>query len=304
MLAIPFPNIDPAIFTVDLFGMSFSLRWYALAYIAGLVLAWRYVIRLVRQKEIWRGAPPMTPDQPEELLTWMVIGVIAGGRLGFVLFYQPGYFLDNPSQIPVIWEGGMSFHGGFIGVIVGVILYARSRKIPVLSVGDAVACAAPIGLLLGRVANFINAELWGRPTTQPWGVVFPGERAQTCPDWWTEAVCARHPSQLYEATLEGAVLFVLMWWLATRAGWLKKPGRLIGVFFLGYGLARSIVENFRLADAQFITQGNPWGQVIRLGTGPEAFGLTMGQVLSLPMIAIGLGFLWWANREAGPPAAP
>ncbi|MBK0399410.1 prolipoprotein diacylglyceryl transferase [Limibaculum sp. M0105] len=287
---LPFPQIDPAIFTLDLGGFSFSLRWYALAYIAGLVLGWRMIVALMRRPRLWPAqTPPMTPDQPEELLTWMTLGVILGGRIGYVLFYNPAQFLANPAEIFAIWEGGMSFHGGFLGVILGVVGFAWRKGAPLLSVGDAVALAAPLGILFGRLANFINGELWGRPTDVPWAMVFPHAGPEP-----------RHPSQLYEAGLEGLVLGLVMWWLALRAGWLRRPGALIGVFFLGYGLARSFVENFRLADEQFRSAANPLGHVIRFGSQPDAWGLTMGQILSLPMVAIGLGFLAFAmtRRQA------
>ncbi|MDT8344469.1 MAG: prolipoprotein diacylglyceryl transferase [Thermohalobaculum sp.] len=281
---LPFPQIDPAIFTLDLGGFSFSLRWYALAYIAGLVIGWRLIVRLMRRPPLWpANHPPMTPEQPEELLTWMTLGVILGGRLGYVLFYNPLHFLANPAEILAVWQGGMSFHGGFLGVILGVIGFALKRGAPILSVGDAVALAAPLGILFGRLANFINGELWGRPTDVAWAMVFPHAGPEP-----------RHPSQLYEAGLEGLVLGLVMWWLALRRGWLKRPGALVGVFFLGYGLARSVVENFRLADEQFIGPDNPMGHVIRLGAQAESWGLTMGQILSLPMVAIGLGFLGFA----------
>ena len=276
IFAIPFPQIDPALFTISLGGFEFSLRWYALAYIGGLLLGWRLMVRLMRRPGLWpANKAPMTPAQPEELLTWMILGVILGGRLGYVIFYQPGYFLDHPGEILRVWEGGMSFHGGFIGVIVNLILYARARDMPLLQAGDAVALAAPAGLLFGRLANFINGELWGRVTDVPWAMVFPGAGPEP-----------RHPSQLYEAGLEGLLLGAVMWGLALRRGWLKRPGSVIGVFFIGYGLARSVVEIFRQWDPQL-------GYMIEIGSG----GLTMGQMLSLPMVAIGLGFIWNARRR-------
>ncbi|MDF2234921.1 prolipoprotein diacylglyceryl transferase [Albimonas sp. CAU 1670] len=282
MLAIPFPNIDPAIFSLSLGDFTFSLRWYALAYIVGLVLGWRYVAWMMKRPALWRNDPPMSPAEAEELLTWMVVGVILGGRLGFVLLYQPGYYLANPAQIPAIWNGGMSFHGGFAGVIAGIVAWSRVRGRPVMEVGDAVACAAPIGLLLGRVANFINSELWGRVADVPWAVVFPNGGPEP-----------RHPSQLYEAALEGALLFVVMWILATRRGWLKTPGTMIGVFLIGYGLARSAVELVRQPDAFLQTEANPLGLAWQWGT---TSGLTMGQILSIPMILIGLAVLLAARR--------
>ena len=294
---IPFPEIDPAIFTIEIGGFAFSLRWYALAYIAGLVLGWRMMVWLMRRDRLWPGnRAPMTPAQPEELLTWMVAGVVLGGRLGFVVFYNPVYYLDNPAEILALWQGGMSFHGGFLGVIVGTVLYCRLKELPLLQVADAVALATPTGLLFGRLANFINAELWGRPTDAPWGMVFP-----TVPrEYWVDGVnVPRHPSQLYEAALEGLLLFLVMWGLALLAGWLKRPGALTGVFFAGYGAARAFVENFRQGDLQFVTPDNPHGQAVRFGTGPEAMGLTMGQILSLPMIVVGAGFLLYAFRRGG-----
>jgi phosphatidylglycerol:prolipoprotein diacylglycerol transferase len=284
MLALPFPNIDPTLASMELFGITLSLRWYALAYIAGLVLAWRYVTFLMKRPALWPGrAAPMTPDQPEELLTWMVLGVILGGRLGFVLFYQPAYYLANPAEILQVWNGGMSFHGGFLGVVVGGALFCRSRGLPTLQVGDAVAMAAPVGLLLGRVANFINAELWGRVTDAPWGTVFPG--AGPLP---------RHPSQLYEALLEGAVLFLVLWWVGTRRGGLMRPGTMIGLFLIGYGAARSFVELFRQPDVQFTGPGNPLGHAVQVGE----MGLTMGQILSAPMIAVGIWLVLRARARA------
>ena len=286
-LVLPYPEIDPALFTIELGGMAFSLRWYALAYIAGLVLGWRMMVWLMRRERLWpAGRAPMTPAQPEELLTWMVVGVVLGGRLGFVVFYNPGYYLDNPLEALMLWQGGMSFHGGFIGVIAGVVLFCRSRALPLLQVGDAVALAAPPGILFGRIANFINAELWGRPTDVPWAMVFPGTGGQP-----------RHPSQLYEAALEGLLLGLVMWGLALGARWLRRPGAVTGLFLAGYGLARALVENFRQGDPQFVTPDNPAGQVIRFGAGPEALGLTMGQVLSLPMLAVGAAFLAIAFRR-------
>jgi phosphatidylglycerol:prolipoprotein diacylglycerol transferase len=293
MLALPFPAFDPALFTLDLGVVSFSLRWYALAYIAGLGLGWLLVRALMRRPRLWPGdAAPMTPDQPEDLLTWMALGVILGGRLGFVLFYQPEYYLANPLQALAIWRGGMSFHGGFLGVVMAVAIWARRNGAPALSVGDAVALAAPPGLLFGRLANFVNAELWGRPTDVPWAFVFPTAGAQP-----------RHPSQLYEAVLEGLVLGAVMLWLALARGWLKTPGAMIGVFLTGYGLARAFVENFRQGDLQFVSADNPFGHIVRFGAGPDAWGLTMGQLLSLPMAALGLAILTLARRRARP-AAP
>ncbi len=291
---IPFPDIAPEIFTINLGGFSFSLRWYALAYLAGLILGWRLIVAMMRRPALWGGTPPTSPDRVDDLLTWVILGVILGGRLGFVLFYEPAYYLSNPGQILQVWQGGMSFHGGFAGVIVATWAWSRSHGVPVLRLADAMAVVAPIGIFFGRVANFINAELWGRPTDMPWGVVFPGEAAQSCPG--IVGPCARHPSQLYEAGLEGLVLGLILLVLV-RAGGLRRPGLAFGIFLAGYGLARMFVELFRVADAQFITPDNPLGHVL----GGPVIGLTMGQTLSLPMVVIGLALVAYARRR--PPVA-
>ena len=292
-LVLPFPDIDPVLVSFRVLGIELALRWYALAYIAGLLLGWRYVAALCRRPALWGGTPAMRPEQADDLLTWMIAGVILGGRLGYVLFYQPGYFAANPGEILAVWHGGMSFHGGLLGVAAGVVGFSLRNGLEILKVGDAVAAAAPIGLFFGRVANFINAELWGRPSTAPWAVAFPGEAAQTCPDGWV-GPCARHPSQLYEAGLEGLVLFAVLA-LAIRGGALARPGRVFGLFLIGYGLARIVVERFRQADAQFVTAGNPHGHVLGLG---GDWGLTMGQLLTLPMLAAGAILIVLAARRA------
>ena len=296
---IPFPDIDPAIFTLDLWGFQFSLRWYALAYIVGLIIGWRLMVRLMRRPKLWPGdKAPMAPSDPEDLLTWMVFAVVLGGRLGYVLFYEPAAFLSDPSRIIMLWEGGMSFHGGFLGVILATVIYTRIKGIPLLQAADAVALAAPVGILLGRLANFINGELWGRPTDVPWAMRFPIPGADGVRDW-SNLTEPRHPSQLYEALGEGLLLFLVLWWLATRAGWLKRPGLITGMFFAGYGLARTIAENFRQGDAQFVTPLNPNGQILRFGEGSDAMGLTMGQILSVPLILIGIAF--WIIARRRPP---
>lgn len=293
-LAIPFPAISPEIFSVEIGSFTFALRWYALGYLLGIAVGWWIISRALGRVSLWRNEPPMTRTQLEDLATWAIVGIIAGGRLGFVFFYQPEYYLANPADIAKIWQGGMSFHGGFLGVIVAAWLFCRRHGLATASIADLLAIAAPIGIGLVRMTNFINAELWGRPTTAAWGVIFPGEAAQFCPGWDRAlGACARHPSQLYEAALEGGILAVVLLILAFRAGWLKRPGALTGLFFLGYGLARFFVEFFRQADAQFISADNPWGHVIRLGN----FGITMGQTLTLPMIAIGIATLLWALKR-------
>ncbi|GGE59239.1 prolipoprotein diacylglyceryl transferase [Actibacterium pelagium] len=291
---LQFPEISSEVFSIPLFGMEFALRWYALAYIVGLVLGWRLVVRLVRTERLWPGGkPPMTAEQVEELLTWVILGVIFGGRLGFVLFYKPAYYLANPIEIPMVWQGGMAFHGGLIGVMVALFLFCRKHQIALLSASDALAMATPPGLLFGRIANFVNEELWGRPSDLPWAVVFPSDLAQHCPGW-DQVPCARHPSQLYEAGLEGLLLGIVLLFLIYRRGWLKTPGMVAGAFFIGYGMARFFVEYFRQADFHFITPENPMGFVIQFG----GVGVTMGQLLSLPMIAIGITFVLIARRKA------
>lgn len=298
--AIPFPDISPELFSITIGGMEFALRWYALAYIAGLLIGWRMVVGLMKRPDLWPGGTaPMAPAQVENLLTWIIIGVIVGGRLGFVLFYQPGYYLQNPADIVKIWQGGMSFHGGFLGVVVATALFCRAGGIPMVRVGDALAFATPPGLFLGRVANFINAELWGRPSDVPWAVIFPGEAAQNCPGpegivGTINTLCARHPSQLYEAGLEGLALGLVMLWLVYRRGWLKVPGQIIGVFLAGYGAARFVVEFFRQPDPQFLA-AHPRGFVVFLN---DDIGLTMGQLLSAPMLILGLLIILIARRRA------
>ena len=284
---IQFPDLSPEIFSISIGGMEFALRWYALAYIAGIVIAWRLAVTALKRPALWPNqSPPMRPEQVEDLLTWIILGIILGGRLGFVLFYQPSYYLANPTHILRIWEGGMAFHGGLIGVITACWLYALRHNIAKLAMADLVASTVAGGLLLGRVANFVNAELWGRATTLPWGVAFPGRAAQECGQA-VGALCARHPSQLYEALLEGLLLGALLLWLVYRRGAFHKPGLVLGTFLSGYGAARFIVEFFRQPDAYFITPGNPLGLAWQI----DGWGLTMGQVLSMPMFALGLLFV-------------
>ena len=290
---LTFPNLSPELFSFTIGGMSFALRWYALAYIAGILIAWWLAVRAVRRPALWpAGTPPMTPKQIEDLLTWIILGVILGGRLGFVLFYQPAYYLQNPMEILRVWEGGMSFHGGMIGVIVGAWIYTARQGVPRLAAADLIAHSVPPGLLLGRLANFVNAELWGRPSDLPWAVIFPGNAAQECGQ--LTGLCARHPSQLYEAAMEGLILGGLLLWLVYRRGAFRRPGLVLGTFLAGYGVARFIVEFFRQPDAQFVSPGNPLGLAWHIG----GYGLTMGQFLSLPMIALGLWFIWRSRTRA------
>lgn len=265
---MPFPKFDPIIFEIG----PFALRWYALAYIAGLWLGWWLIKRSMRSPHIWHTQkPPATPDHIDDLLLWVTFGTILGGRLGYVLFYNPAYFFNNPSEILAVWQGGMSFHGGFLGVVIAVFLFARKHAIPILSLGDMVAATAPIGIFFGRLANFINSELWGRVTDHPFGIIFPNGGPMP-----------RHPSQLYEAALEGLVLFILIQIAIYRFNSLKKPGFTLGLFLIGYGTARIFVEQFRQPDAHI---------------GFLSYGTTMGFWLSAPMVVIGIAFITPALRQ-------
>lgn len=289
--AITFPNISPEIFAFDLFGFHIALRWYAMGYIVGIGLGWQLLKAALKRESIWSNGPPMPVAKLDDLLTYIVGGVIIGGRLGYVLFYKPAYYFANPVEIPQIWTGGMSFHGGFIGVIIAIYVFCRRHDVPLSKLADGIALAATPAILLVRIANFINAELWGRETTVPWGVIFPTEAAQSCAT--AASLCARHPSQLYEATLEGLLLGTILILLAFRWGGLKKPWLLTGVFFTGYGIARFLVEFVRQPDAQFVSEGNPLGLAFQSG----GYGLTMGQTLTLPMIVIGISVVIWASRK-------
>ena len=289
--SIPFPNISPEIFAIDVFGFEVALRWYALAYIVGILIGWRIVVAAVKRPALWReSTPPMTANQVEDLLTLVIFGVIIGGRLGFVLFYQFDYYAANPWDIPKVWQGGMAFHGGFVGVVVAAWYFCRRNNVAVLNLADCLAVATPPALLLGRIANFIKPELWGRQTEMPWGVIFPVAEAQDCGP--LIEICARHPSQLYEAILEGLILGAVLLVLAFRRGAFRQPGLLTGLFVAGYGAARFVVEFVRQPDAQFISAGNPLGLALQI----DGWGLTMGQLLSIPMILIGVWLIRRRNR--------
>jgi len=262
MLAIAFPMIDPVLVEIG----PVVIRWYALAYIAGLVLGWRYMIWLARQAGSW-----IKPEDADDFLVWAVLGVILGGRLGYVLFYKPAYYFANPSEIIQTWQGGMSFHGGFLGVLIATVLFCRMRKIRFWAFMDLAAVVTPIGLFFGRIANFINSELWGRTTDVAWGVVFPNGGPYP-----------RHPSQLYEAALEGVVLLVVLHLVWRRESLRTKPGVISGAFLIGYGLSRVIVEFYRQPDAHL---GYLWG------------GATMGQLLSIPMILAGMALIAYAKKQ-------
>ena len=300
---LPFPDIGPNIVSVTIGGMDFSLRWYALAYIVGILGGWGMARFALSRARWWPGdAAPMTRRQLEDAITWVTLGIVIGGRLGYVVFYAPEMIRDSPLSAFAVWNGGMSFHGGMIGTGLGMIVFALRSGVPVRRILDLASLCTPLGLLLGRLANFVNAELWGRPSTAPWAVIFPGDAAQACANVATTlgtvgTACARHPSQLYEGALEGIVLGCVIWAMAA-AGALKRPGLVTGVFLAGYAVARMTVELFRVADAQYITAANPLGHVI----GGPVWGLTMGQALSLPMLAVGLGAVALSLR-AGPARA-
>jgi phosphatidylglycerol:prolipoprotein diacylglycerol transferase len=269
---VPFPDFDPVIFQIG----PFALRWYALAYVAGIVLGWLYGVRLIKSASIWRGGTaPITQQQADDLILWITIGIILGGRLGYVLFYRPDLIWRDPLQILQLWNGGMAFHGGALGVIVAVTIYARRQKVDLLRLGDLVAPCVPFGLFFGRIANFINGELWGRPTSAPWGVIFPSSGDGL----------ARHPSQLYEAALEGVVLFLILLWATHVAKLLPRRGMLTGLFLFYYGVFRILVELVREPD--FHMPAFP-------------LGLSMGMLLSVPMVVAGAWLMWRARREAVP----
>ncbi|MGB1829749.1 MAG: prolipoprotein diacylglyceryl transferase [Paracoccaceae bacterium] len=290
---ILFPEISPEIFSVDIGGFEFALRWYALSYIIGIFLGWRLAVLATRRADLWpRNQSPIEPVQAEDLMTWIVFGVILGGRLGYVIFYEPSKYIGDPVSILKVWQGGMSFHGGSLGVVLTAYLFFKRNLVPYASGADLLALCTPIGLLLGRIANFINAELWGRATEMPWGVAFPGEAAQACGQ--LSGLCARHPSQLYEAMLEGLLLGMILIFVAFRKNGLKRPGLISGLFFAGYGIARYMVEFFRQPDAQFQSVTNPVGYAFQFGD----YGLTMGQSLSLPMIILGIALIITALRRA------
>ena len=282
---IPFPeNIKPEVFSVSLGDFTFTLYWYALAYIFGIIACWQLAAIALKKNELWqKNTPPLNPLKLEDLMSFSVLGIIFGGRLGFVIFYNPEYYRQNPLEVLFIWQGGMSFHGGLIGVATASFLFFRKNSVPLRSGADLLALGTPIGLGLGRLANFINDELWGRVTDVPWGVIVNSPQSRTVCQEIVDH-CIRHPSQIYEAILEGLILFILMMYLAFKRNAFKRPGFLASIFFMGYGLSRCFVELFRQPDQQFQSVNNPMGFFIQFGE----MGLTMGQVLSLPMIVIGI----------------
>ena len=283
-MSIPYPNIDPVALQIG----PLPLRWYSLAYIGGIAGGWWYVTRLLKNSALWsKAGAPITRALLDDVIFWVAIGVMAGGRLGYVLFYEPSIllapwqplfgFLPFPPAL-ALWQGGMSFHGGLIGVTLAGYLFARRHKLNALSLGDLFAAAAPIGVFFGRIANFINAELYGRAWDGPWAMVFPTDPEQV----------PRHPSQLYEAFLEGLVLFFVIRFATHRFALLKRPGAAIGLFLAGYAASRIFVENFREPDAHL----------------PDfPLGLTMGMMLSLPMLALGVWMIWRTRTKPAEAAA-
>jgi len=272
-LAITFPVFDPVAISLG----PIAIRWYALAYIGGIVLGWIYARALIKSEKLWGGPAPITLAQMDDFILWVTIGIIVGGRSGYVLFYNLPFFIEHPAAIFKLWEGGMSFHGGFLGCVAAVMWFASRNGISILSLGDITTAVGPIGLFLGRLANFINSELWGRAAdpTLPWAMVFPNDRLQLL----------RHPSQLYQAALEGILLFTVLA-VMIRMGALKRPGLILGSFIAIYALARITGELFREPDAQL---GFLWG------------GLTMGMLLSVPMIIAGLILIVLAWRKPPSP---
>ena len=286
-----FPDIDPVWFSIG----PLDIRWYALAYVSGIVLGWWYANRLARNNAVWQpGKPPVTTVQLDDLVLWITVGIILGGRLGYALFYRPELYGDlftgadwgQRLALFRLWDGGMSFHGGLIGVSLAIVGFARKNRIRLLSLGDLVAPVAPIGLFFGRMANFINGELWGRPTDAPWGMVFCNDTLLRLYGQCAAGLQPRHPSQLYEAALEGVALAVILWLAVFKGRLLAKPGYVTGIFLFGYGLARALLENVRQPDA---------------GLDNLPLGLTMGMMLSLPMMLIGAWLIWRAWSR--PPVA-
>ena len=266
LLVIPYPDFDPVLVQLG----PFAIRWYALAYILGILIGWAYARLLVRSEKIWGGKAPLTLADLDDFILWVTIGIILGGRIGYVLFYNLPHFIAHPVEIVQLWNGGMSFHGGFIGCVLAVLLFGYKRGISVLSLGDITCAVGPIGLFLGRIANFINGELWGRVTDVPWAMIFPNAGA-----------LPRHPSQLYEAALEGLLLLALLAMLI-RGGALRRPGLIIGCFAVGYSIARAFCEFFREPDEQL---GFLWG------------GATMGQLLSVPLFLAGVAFIVYTLKQ-------
>jgi len=268
-----FPDIDPVIFSIG----PLQIRWYGLAYVTGILLGWRYARMLVGNARLWpEGGSRISALDIDDFLIWATIGIVAGGRIGYILFYDFAAVAANPLRALEIWNGGMSFHGGLLGTLAAMVLFARKRAIPLFSLFDVVCAVVPVGLFFGRVANFINSELWGKLSDAPWAFVFP-----------TGGPFARHPTQLYEAALEGLLLLAVLAWLIYRHRALAAPGLVSGVFVSGYALSRIFVEFYREPDAHLGYLAGGW--------------LTMGMVLSLPMLAVGIWAIATAGSRAGSP---
>ncbi|GAA0191137.1 phosphatidylglycerol:prolipoprotein diacylglycerol transferase [Brevundimonas nasdae] len=289
---MPFPEFDPVLIHLG----PLPIRWYALAYVAGIVLGWWYASRLARRDSLWApGRPPVNNTQLDDLVLWITLGIILGGRFGYALFYKPvmfaqlftGQTLGERFELLQLWTGGMSFHGGFLGVAIAIILFARRQKINMLSLGDLVAPVVPLGLFFGRIANFINGELWGRETTVPWAIRFCNARIEQMYGFCPAGDVPRHPSQLYEAGLEGLLLFSVLSLAIWKFKLLQKPGYITGLFLVGYGICRAALENVREPD---------------YGMPHFPLGLTMGMMLSIPMILVG-GWLIWRAWNRSPAAA-
>ena len=284
---MPFPEFDPVLIHLG----PLPIRWYALAYVAGIVLGWWYASRLAKTERLWSpGKPPVTGPQLDDLVLWITLGVILGGRFGYALFYKPAMFAQvftgdswgERLELLQLWTGGMSFHGGFLGVVIAIALYANRQKINPLSLGDLIAPVAPLGLFFGRIANFINGELWGRETTVPWAIRFCNARIEQMYGFCPAGNEPRHPSQLYEAGLEGLLLFVILSLAIWKWRMLKRPGFVTGLFLLGYGVCRAALENVRQPDA---------------GLENLPLGLTMGMILSIPMMLVGAWLIWRALKK-------
>ncbi len=276
LLVIPFPEIDPIAISIG----PLDVRWYGLSYVAGLLLGWLYIRHLLNSPKLWpNDNAPFPVSKVDDLLIYMTLGVILGGRLGYVFFYNPGFYLANPLEIFQVWKGGMAFHGALVGSAVAIWLFAKRNGINPLSVMDLTAAATPIGLFFGRLANFINGELFGRPTDVPWAMIFPSARFE----YPNIEPTPRHPSQLYEAALEGLALFIVLRVLTHQRLGLKRPGFIAGCFLVGYALARSFCELFRQFD--------PYHAF-------SQYGFTPGIIYSIPMLALGLWFISFSRRQA------
>ncbi|CAN5279881.1 prolipoprotein diacylglyceryl transferase [soil metagenome] len=284
LLALPYFAIDPILIEVG----PFAIRWYALAYILGIFLGWWYAKRLVRDRSLWGPAgPPLTALDIDDFVVWAAVGIIVGGRLGYVLFYDLPLFLADPAEIIAVWHGGMSFHGGFLGTLIAMALFAWKRGVPVFSLLDVVAPSVTFGLFLGRLANFNNGELFGRVSDVPWAMVFCNDYIIAAQGECVAGNLPRHPSQLYEAALEGVALFVFLRLLTHRFHKLATPGFVAGGFLFGYGVARTFVEFFREPDIQ---------------VGYFAGWATMGMLLSVPMVIAGIALMLWSSRRTAPAA--